>query len=450
MSKEMETNISYVNASSSQAMLNQLTQLKIANYNYTADTVGESPRLGLIAEDTAQIAPELLSSNGKGIDLYKLVTFTLSGVQQLAINQQSLALRVTSLENRLTELENGSISTSSGTPDIFSTSTLANALASFGVFIQNGITQFHTLVADQFVAATDSAGNSSAGSGTITAGNTVTQITNAYAQPTSEIFITFTSPITGNWYLSNKGTGQFSVSLAQAQTTDVSFDYFIVETKGQIATSTPQTNSGTSTVVGTSAPLTITLIGPNPATVPIGGVFTDPGVTVTDGVDGTDPVTTFVDGKQEGVNPASLYTGVPTTHIITYSVTDSTGVTVTKTRAVVVTDSQTTTPTSTGNSGSSTPSTTSTSTPVVTLNGGAAAQLTVGDTWTDPGATATDTVDGNLTSAIVETGSVDTTTAGVYTLIYSATDSAGNTGTASRVVSVVAPDTSDASSTPSP
>ena len=66
-------------------------------------------------------------------------------------------------------------------------------------------------------------------------------------------------------------------------------------------------------------------------------------------------------------------------------------------------------------------------------------QLNVGDTFTDPGATATDDVDGDLTSKITVSGSVDTTTAGVYTLTYSATDAAGNTGSASRMVTVVAP-----------
>ena len=89
----------------------------------------------------------------------------------------------------------------------------------------------------------------------------------------------------------------------------------------------------------------------------------------------------------------------------------------------------------------------------MTLNGDAAMQLNVGDTFTDPGATATDAVDGDLTAKIVETGSVDTTTAGLYTLTYTATDVAGNTASVSRVVTVLAAPaagaaTSTASSTP--
>jgi hypothetical protein len=78
---------------------------------------------------------------------------------------------------------------------------------------------------------------------------------------------------------------------------------------------------------------------------------------------------------------------------------------------------------------------------VVTLTGAAALQLTVGDTFTDSGATAVDAVDGDLTASIVVTGSVNTTVADSYTLTYSATDAAGNVGSVSRLVSVVATST---------
>ena len=81
-----------------------------------------------------------------------------------------------------------------------------------------------------------------------------------------------------------------------------------------------------------------------------------------------------------------------------------------------------------------------------------------GGAWSDPGATATDNVDGDLTSAIVKTGAVDPATPGLYTLTYSATDAAGNAGSASRVVTVVAlmggtssaPPPTDTTPTPAP
>lgn len=62
--------------------------------------------------------------------------------------------------------------------------------------------------------------------------------------------------------------------------------------------------------------------------------------------------------------------------------------------------------------------------PVITLNGSAAITLTVGDSYTDQGATATDNIDG--TYSVTGIGSVDTSSAGVYTITYDATDLAGN------------------------
>ncbi|MEK7135599.1 MAG: DUF5011 domain-containing protein, partial [Patescibacteria group bacterium] len=84
---------------------------------------------------------------------------------------------------------------------------------------------------------------------------------------------------------------------------------------------------------------------------------------------------------------------------------------------------------------------TDTTPPVVTLAGSAAMELVVGDIFTDPGATATDDVDGDLTASIVVAGAVDIATAGLYTLTYTATDAALNAGSASRVVTVAASST---------
>ena len=65
--------------------------------------------------------------------------------------------------------------------------------------------------------------------------------------------------------------------------------------------------------------------------------------------------------------------------------------------------------------------------PVITLNGSASVSLTVGDTFTDPGATASDPEDGDISDRIVVGGdSVDTSVAGTYVITYNVTDSDGN------------------------
>jgi hypothetical protein len=75
--------------------------------------------------------------------------------------------------------------------------------------------------------------------------------------------------------------------------------------------------------------------------------------------------------------------------------------------------------------------------PVITLTGDDELTIAVGSSFTDPGATATDNVDGNLTSAIVVGGSVNTAHVGTYHLTYDVTDAAGNHATqATRTVHV--------------
>ncbi|HET9641472.1 MAG TPA: immunoglobulin-like domain-containing protein, partial [Candidatus Paceibacterota bacterium] len=422
--RALKTDISYVDASSTEDMLTELKNLKLATYRYTVEPSSDPLRLGLIAEDTQQIAPEILSPDGKGIDLYKLATFTLGGVQTLAAKVDAQETRIASLEQRVALLESGAISSASASPISISTTSLASALNSFGVLIEKGIAQFNTLVFREIVASKDANGTSSAGSGTVLAGNTVVQIQNSLVRPSTKVFVTFNSPLQGTWYVSDKAQGSFRVTLSQTQTADVSFDYFLLQTEGQIATSTPSTNAAPQTA-GAVAPMTV--IGDNPLHLSVGGTFVDPGVSVSSGA----PVVTFVNGTQQAANSTTISTANPTTYIITYQSTDASGQIVSATRSVIVGNPDGTVATSTP-PGDTTP-------PVVTLLGNAAMQLTEGDAFTDPGATALDNVDGDLTAKITETGSVDTATVGAYTLTYSATDAAGNTGSVSRVVSVVAP-----------
>ncbi|MEJ2143448.1 MAG: DUF5011 domain-containing protein [Gammaproteobacteria bacterium] len=75
--------------------------------------------------------------------------------------------------------------------------------------------------------------------------------------------------------------------------------------------------------------------------------------------------------------------------------------------------------------------------PVIAITGDNPANLVVGDAYTDPGATASDNVDGDITANIIVTGSVDTSTVDTYTITYSVTDTAGNEATADRTVYVV-------------
>lgn len=75
--------------------------------------------------------------------------------------------------------------------------------------------------------------------------------------------------------------------------------------------------------------------------------------------------------------------------------------------------------------------------PVITLNGTNPLQLFIGQPYEEKGATATDETDGNVSVEI--DGTVDTSTAGSYTVTYSAADTSGNQSQSTRTVTVIAP-----------
>jgi formylglycine-generating enzyme required for sulfatase activity len=88
-----------------------------------------------------------------------------------------------------------------------------------------------------------------------------------------------------------------------------------------------------------------------------------------------------------------------------------------------------------------------TANPELVLFGGAAITRHAGQAWADPGVEAHDARDGNLTAKITVAGTVDTNTAGTYTLTYTVADGAGNTDTTTRTVTVTGSHTVDLNAT---
>ncbi|EUJ52486.1 DUF5011 domain-containing protein [Listeria fleischmannii] len=140
------------------------------------------------------------------------------------------------------------------------------------------------------------------------------------------------------------------------------------------------------------------------------GTSFDPkaGVTATDTEDGNLTSAIQVSG--------TVNTNVPGSYPITYTVKDSDGNTTTKTITVTVTSNDK---------------------PVI--SGAVNKTITQGTSF-DPkaGVTATDTEDGNLTSAIQVSGTVNTNVPGSYPITYSVKDSDGNTTTKSITITVQA------------
>jgi hypothetical protein len=75
--------------------------------------------------------------------------------------------------------------------------------------------------------------------------------------------------------------------------------------------------------------------------------------------------------------------------------------------------------------------------PVIILNGTSPMTLERGSAFTDPGATASDNLDGDITSFIIVVGSVDPNTVGDYTLTYGVADESMLTASVVRNITVV-------------
>lgn len=133
--------------------------------------------------------------------------------------------------------------------------------------------------------------------------------------------------------------------------------------------------------------------------------YQEPGYSAADNVDGD--VTANVQVSQQQTDEL--------TYVITYTVTDAAGNTGTAQRTVMLTD---TTP------------------PVIQILGDQKFRMKRGMTFNDPGVTATDNVDGDITSKVQVDSNVNTNKRGVYKVTYTVTDAAGNTASAVRKVLV--------------
>ena len=154
-------------------------------------------------------------------------------------------------------------------------------------------------------------------------------------------------------------------------------------------------------VVDTQAP-ELVLIGETEQKLVSGEVYEEDGYTAVDGYDGdlTDQV---IRTEENG--------------LITYRVTDAAGNTATVIRTLI------TIPKISGK-------------PVVALKGKKTISLFTGDRFTEPGYTATDDEDGEMTQQVQVTGEVNVFIPGEYTVTYRVTDSSGNVATNTRKVVV--------------
>jgi hypothetical protein len=181
--------------------------------------------------------------------------------------------------------------------------------------------------------------------------------------------------------------------------------YNVSDSSGNVA----QERSRVVDVVDTTAPV-IALLGDNPVVLAAGTPYVEPGYTATDNCDG--------DVTGEVLVTGSVDHGSVGSYVLSYNVSDSSGnAAQEQTRTVNVVD---------------------TSAPIITLLGENPMTLEVGTPYSEPGCTATDSEDGDITANVVVTGTVDHTVLGSYTLRYNVSDTSGNPADEkTRIVNVV-------------
>ena len=259
--------------------------------------------------------------------------------------------------------------------------------------------------------ATDSSGNSASST------RTVNVIEDNIAPV---ITITGSNPFNltvGGTYTDQGATAVDNIDgTVTATTTSNNVNTTVVGTYAVVYSATDAAGNSTSSTrivnvnaADTIAPV-ITIVGSNPITVLVGASYTDAGATALDNIDGVRPVT----------STSTVNTSAAGAYTVTYTSSDTLGNTATATRTVNVV---------------ATPDVTA---PVITILGSNPVSVTVGGTYTDAGATATDNVDGNITSNITTINTVNAGVIGSYFVRYTVTDGAGNTASSTRNVNVVA------------
>ncbi len=193
---------------------------------------------------------------------------------------------------------------------------------------------------------------------------------------------------------------------------DISSKVIRQEANG-VVTYTATDSSGNTTTVTRQIiykdviPPVITLTDGTDTKAQIGQDYIDPGFSAVDECDGDITSNVTVEGSVNG--------HVEGEYTLTYKVSDSSDNITEIKRKVRVTDI---------------------SGPVLTLSGDKKMYIKIGSNYTEPGYSAVDNIDGDVTANVKVSGSVDTSKMGSNTITYTVTDSKGNVTTDSRMVFV--------------
>ena len=272
--------------------------------------------------------------------------------------------------------------------------------------------------------ATDNAGNSATRDRTVTVADTVSPVITLIG----DAALSFEVAPSGTVYEDAGATatdgadGDISANITVTGSVDLTtvgiytLTYSLTDAAGNEATSVTRTITVTPDV---TVP-TITLLGDSAQSYEMGTAYLDAGATAADNIDGdiTSQIVLTI-SNSSGTTLSSVDILTPDTYTLTYSVEDATGnAAVSVIRIVEITPDVTI--------------------PVITLVGESSITLERYTPYVDAGATATDNIDGDITSSIVTINTVDTTKVGTYVITYNVSDGYGNPAAeVSRTVTII-------------
>jgi len=281
--QNLKKDIVALNATST---LDKLMSLRAVDYHWSGESSAVGTHTGFVAQEVEAVFPEFVSTDTAGrkaVAYGNLIPVMVTAIQQ--INN-----KVAVLDSRLTNLE----------ALVASSESSAETGLTFAQIISEFVSQFETIGA-KFVDGIAYFKNIFVGK--LTVGST--------AKPTG---ITIYDEVTGLPYCLKIQNGA-TVSLS-GQCPEPSLG--ATNSNGS-ATSSPAVDS--------SVPV-LTILGNNPATVPVGSTYSDLGATVTDtnadgSVNNNLGIATFINGVE--MQSISLDTSTTSVHTILYKATDGAG-----------------------------------------------------------------------------------------------------------------------------
>ncbi len=139
--KSSKKDITYFTEEDTRSITEKIRDIKVANYRYVSEGDSGPERIGLIAEDSPE---EILSVDGKGVDIYQLSTLILVGVQEHEMRLENIEVRLAEVEELIAQGKGGGLNLKA---------TL-EGLASLGVKISNGVAEMRNLMASALTVGT--------------------------------------------------------------------------------------------------------------------------------------------------------------------------------------------------------------------------------------------------------------------------------------------------------